>query len=294
MGNLHYPVMNKEVISLFKRKGSGIFIDCTVGMGGHAGLILENIPNSKLIAVDMDDISLKIAEENLNKFGRRVKFLKMKFEKIFGSVEIKWNNVSGLLVDPGLSMYQLKNDERGFSHIINSKLDMRKDMSSELTAENVINSFSEQELSEIFEKYGDVKRAKALAKRIIERRLFEPIDTTFKLKKIIEKFFVWKPARGKSHPASKVFQALRIFVNNELQEIENFIRVFPLKLKSGSLLVFLTYHSTEDRIVKNVMKSLEREGRMKLIKPFPMIPSEEEITFNSPSRSAKLRAAESV
>jgi len=292
MMNQHYPVMNREVLSLFKTKGRGIYIDCTVGLGGHAGLILKNIHGSKLIGIDVDEESIDIARKNLEEFGDRAELLKMEFKDIFNVKEIEWKNVKGVLVDPGLSMFQLRSNERGFSYIEDSKLDMRKDRSGKIDAEQVVNTFSEKDLSEIFKKYGDVKGSKGLAKRIIERRLFDRIDTTHKLKVIIEKFFGWKPAKGKSHPAAKVFQALRIFINNELEGVEKFIKNIPNYLQSGSLFVFLTYHSTEDRIIKKALKSLEEEKIVKLVKPFPMKPKDEEVRENFPSRSASLRAVE--
>ncbi len=290
--SIHYPVMNSEVISVLENSARDIFLDCTVGMGGHAALILNKFPESKLIAVDMDEESLEIAKRNMADYRDRVRFINTNFKDLFEAEEIDWDRVSGVLIDPGLSVYQIKSEGRGFSHSEDSKLDMRKDMSKGITAHEIVNTFNEKELSEIFEKYGEIRRADGFAKRIIERRLFEVIDTSLQLKKISEDYFGWRPKRGKTHPASKVFQALRIYVNKELEGISEFVGTLSKKLKKGARIVFLTFHSTEDRIIKNVFKKLKNSGSIKTIRPFPMVPTTEEIEKNNPSRSAKLRAVE--
>jgi len=290
--SLHYPVMNREVISILGNSRRDIFLDCTVGMGGHASLILNEFSESKLIAVDTDRESLEIAKKNMTDYGDRVRFINSCFTALFETENINWNRVSGVLVDPGLSVYQIKSEGRGFSHSENSKLDMRKDICKGITAREVINKFKEKELAEIFEKYGEIRRAGGFAKRIIERRLFEAIDTSLQLRKITEDYFGWRPKKGKTHPASKVFQALRIYVNNELEGIVEFIESLSKKLKKGARIVFLTFHSTEDRIIKNIFRKLKNSGSIKIIKPFPMMPTPEEIERNNPSRSAKLRAVE--
>jgi len=283
--------MNREVISVLSRRTGGVFIDCTVGLGGHAGLILEKIPDSIVIGIDMDKESLKIAGENLKRFKGRVTLINLPYEDIFDSGKIEWDKISGVLIDPGLSMFQLKNGSRGFSHISDSKLDMRKDRSSEPSAHEVINKFKEADLMTIFSDFGDISSPGKLAKRIIEKRLFHPIDTTGELKNIVEEVYGWRPVRGRSHPAARVFQALRIFVNRELERVEEFITKIPDYLGKGALFIFLTYHSIEDRIVKRTMKSEASMGRLDLIKPFPFKPSDEEISMNFASRSAKMRAA---
>ena len=173
-------------------------------------------------------------------------------------------------------------------------LDMRKEIGVGISAHEVINKFREKDLSEIFEKYGEIRNSKGFAKRIIERRLFNKIDTSDQLRKITEDFFGWKPKRGRTHPAAKVFQALRIYVNRELEGIGEFLESISVRLQRGARIVFLTFHSLEDRIIKDVFRKLKESGQVKIIKPFPMKPSEKEINTNNPSRSAKLRAVEII
>lgn len=292
MKNLHYPVMNREVLSIFSETKKDIFVDCTVGMGGHASMLLKAFPGSGVVAIDMDRESLEIAEKNLNEFNKRVSYYEMEYKDLFDQINQPWERVSGILIDPGLSIYQLKNEERGFSHSEDSGLDMRKNRNLEISAHSVINRFKEKELTEIFEKFGELKRAPQFSKRIIERRLFKSIDTAGELRKIVEDFYGWRPRRGKTHPAAKIFQALRIFVNKELEGIELFLKKSAEVLSQGARIIFLTYHSIEDRLIKVIFKELGNSGKVKIIKPFPMKPTPEEIKVNNPSRSAKMRVVE--
>ncbi|MEN8153616.1 MAG: 16S rRNA (cytosine(1402)-N(4))-methyltransferase RsmH [Acidobacteriota bacterium] len=294
MKNLHYPVMNKEVLSIFSKTDKDIFVDCTVGMGGHTSKLMKEFPGSSVAAIDMDRESLEMAKKNLKEFGERVSFYEMEFTDLFEQASLPWKRVSGILVDPGLSIYQLKNEERGFSFSEDSELDMRKSKDLEISAHTVINRFKENELTDIFVKFGELKKAPQFSKRIIERRLFKSIDTTGILRKIVEDFYGWRPKRGKTHPAAKVFQALRIFVNKELEGIELFLKKAPEMLSSGARIIFLTFHSVEDRLIKTIFREMKGSEKVKIIKPFPMKPAEEEIKVNNPSRSAKLRAVEIV
>jgi len=289
---LHYPVMNREIVTIFDRTPKKLFIDCTVGMGGHSYCILNQFKNCQLIAVDIDKKSLNQAKNNLKEFSSKIVFHSFNFVDLFEILDFSETPVSGILIDPGISMVQLKEGSRGFSHQIDAELDMRKDIESKLTAFEVINSYNHFQLVEIFKKYGEVKNAEKLAKKIIETRLFEKIDSTLKLKDIVERIYGRKTTKGKIHPAAQVFQALRIFVNRELEGIEAFIYKISRNLKKGARMVFLTYHSLEDRIVKNAFNFLQKKAEIKIIKPFPWFPSEEEISLNPASRSAKLRAGE--
>ncbi|MCK5221478.1 MAG: 16S rRNA (cytosine(1402)-N(4))-methyltransferase RsmH [Candidatus Aminicenantes bacterium] len=288
--NSHYPVMNNEVISVLRGSDGDLFLDCTVGMGGHASLILDEFPGSELIAIDADSESIEMAKTNMASYGDRVRFFLTRFTSVFEIEGVEWDRISGVLVDPGLSVYQIKSSGRGFSHSENSRLDMRKEIGKGISAHEVVNKFSEKELSEIFEKYGEIRNAKSFAKRIIERRLFGAIDTSEQLRKITEDFFGWRPKRGRTHPAARVFQALRIYVNDELEGISEFVETLSGRLKKGARIAFLTFHSLEDRMIKEVFRKLKNSGIVELIKPFPMKPSDEEVRENNPSRSAKLRA----
>lgn len=287
----HYPVMNKEVTAIFAETGRKCFIDCTLGMGGHSRHILEAFENAKVMGIDTDEKSLEQAKANLGDFADRVEFYCFNFTELFEKLDLAGKDISGILIDPGISTYQLSDQTRGFSHNIDSALDMRKDSRSQLTAYNIINSFTEKQLTEMFEKYGEIRKAAELSKRIIEARLFNPIDSTLKLKEVVEKLYGWKPKRGKTHPAANVFQALRIVVNKELEGIEDFLKKIP-RFLSRTRIVFITFHSLEDRIVKRTFITLQKEMKLKIIKPFPAFPSESEIARNQPSRSAKLRAGE--
>jgi len=294
MDKTHYPIMNKEIVEMFGKTDRELFVDCTLGMGGHSYHILNNYENTSLIGLDIDTESLQKAKINLSKYKNRVKYYNIDYMDVFQKIDFSNQKISAILVDPGISMYQLKNEDRGFSHNINSPLDMRKNQQSEkfkITAYDVINTYSEKQLTDIFVTYGEVKRAAVLSKKIIETRLFGKIDTTFKLKKLIEKILGF-PVKGRSHPAARVFQALRIYVNRELEGFENFIKKTPNYLIKGGKIALLSFHSIEDRMVKKTLNELSDNGVVRLMKPYPMVPNELEIKENSASAPAKLRLAE--
>lgn len=290
----HYPVMNREITAVMRDLLQPLVVDCTCGMGGHTAEILKAVPEVKVIALDVDGESLRVAADNLEEFGDRVSFLNLNFTESCSSSDIDWDAVGGVIVDPGISMFQMWGEDRGFSHNIDAPLDMRKDRRSGITAGEVVNTYREAQLIEIFQKYGDVRKAPVVAKRIIESRLKGPVETTFQLKEIVERVFGRNVPRGVVHPAAMVFQALRIYVNKELEGIENFIRDGVGKLSAGSRIAFLTFHSTEDRMIKKLFKELERAGSVKIIKPFPAKPSDEETGENSASKPAKLRVLEVI
>jgi len=292
MNFLHYPVMNKEVLELFQGSAKKLFVDCTVGAGGHSFHILSAFAGARIIAIDQDEESIALARENLKVFGRRVRFHLGSFCDLFEQFDCRKLAVSGILVDPGISTVQLKKSQRGFSHTVDGPLDMRKDQSVALTAADVLNSFSEEKLAEIFMHYGEVAEARRLAKKIIEKRLFAPWQSTVQLRLLIEEVFRWRPRPGLLHPAAKVFQALRIFINHELEGIDSWLEKIPAGMRAGSRVVFITYHSLEDRQVKKGFQRLRQMKQVELIRPFPRFPSREELTLNPASRSAKMRALE--
>jgi 16S rRNA (cytosine1402-N4)-methyltransferase len=292
MNFLHYPVMNKEVLEIFSGTRKKLFVDCTVGGGGHSHHILVAFPQSRVIALDQDGESLDLARKNLLRFGERVRFHQGSFIDLFENFDCRRLDVSGVLVDPGISTVQLKENRRGFSHSLDGPLDMRKDQDSGPTAAEVLNTFSEEKLADIFSRYGEVPNARRLAKAIIEKRLFAPWNSTVQLRLLVEHLAHWRPRRGLVHPAAKVFQALRIFVNQELEGLEPWLEKIPGHLPSGSRVVFLTYHSLEDRMVKHVFQLLQRREQAQLLRPFPATPGRSELDENLASRSAKLRALE--
>lgn len=290
----HYPIMNREIVEVFDTTDREIFVDCTLGMGGHSFHILNNFEQAIVIGIDIDNESLQKAKINLSNFKNRIKYHNINYMDLFQKIDFSTKKISTILVDPGISMYQLKKEDRGFSHNINSPLDMRKDRNSEefkKTAYDVVNTYSEKQLTEIFQIYGDVRKAAKLSKKIIETRLFGKIETTFKLKELVEKILGF-PVKGRSHPAAKVFQALRIYVNRELEGFESFVKQIPYYLKKGGKIALLSFHSIEDRIIKKELNNLSDEGLVRLLKPFPMVPTDLEIGENSASAPAKLRIAE--
>jgi 16S rRNA (cytosine1402-N4)-methyltransferase len=293
MSFLHYPVMNKEVLEIFAGTRKKLFVDCTVGGGGHSHCLLGAFQEARVIAIDQDEESLALARENLRGFGDRARFHQGTFLSLFEDFDCRRLDVSGVLVDPGISTVQLRDGRRGFSHSLDGPLDMRKDSrKAGLTAADVLNSLSEDQLADIFYRYGEVPDARRLAKRIIERRLFRPWQSTVELRLLVEDLARWRPRRGMVHPAARVFQALRIFVNRELEGLEAWLGKIPSHLRSGSRVVFLTYHSLEDRIVKRAFQELWRQEKVELLRPFPAKPRRDEVEENLASRSAKLRALE--
>jgi 16S rRNA (cytosine1402-N4)-methyltransferase len=292
MNFLHYPVMNKEVLDIFQGSAKKLFVDCTVGGGGHSYHILNTFKAARVIAVDQDEESIALAKENLQAFGRRVSFHLGTFGDLFEDFDCRRLAVSGILVDPGISTVQLKKSQRGFSHTVDGPLDMRKDRHDPLTAAEVLNSFSEEKLAEIFFQYGEIAEARRLAKKIIEKRLFVQLQSTVQLRLLVEDVTHWRPRPGLVHPAAKVFQALRIFINHELEGIEAWLDKIPFNLRAGGRVIFITYHSLEDRLVKKGFQRLQQLKKVKLLRPFPGFPSGEEVFENPASRSAKLRALE--
>ncbi len=291
--NSHYPVMFREINKSMEATKKTLFIDCTLGMGGHSENLLKNFPDCKVIGIDVDEESLVCAKKRLSPFGDRFSFKKMNFVDVPKLLDL--GEVSGIIVDPGISMFQLKDSQRGFSHSLQGPLDMRKDRTQSISAEKILNSFKEDELIDIFQNYGDVDRAKGFAKHIIELRLSGVIfNDTVLFRNIIEDFYKIKLKKGMLHPAAKIFQALRIYVNRELEGISEFIEDCISKMSSFSRMAFLSFHSIEDRIVKKSFKSMQRALKVNLIKPFPQYPSEIEVEENPPSKPAKLRVVEVV
>jgi len=288
----HYPVMYREIGALMAQTSGQWFIDCTLGMGGHTRHLLESCPSARVLGIDVDDQSLAAAKTNLQQYADRVEYHRLNFLRLFEEVDLSNKEISGLLVDPGVSVVQLKDAQRGFSHSLDARLDMRKDRNSELTAHHIINTYSEKQMTDIFETYGEIRKAAGLAKKIKEARLFGSMDSTVQLAGIIEKYYNWKPKKGRTHPAANVFQALRIVVNNELDGVREFLEKAVHHLPGGARIVFLSFHSVEDRMAKQTFIRLRDESRLTIIKPFPTFPSDSEVAENLPSRSAKLRAGD--
>lgn len=291
---IHKPVLLKEAVSLLTENWGRIYVDCTLGLGGHAKEILRQREEIFLIGIDKDEDAIQIAKENLREFEGRFTIYKADF-KDFDLVlqEEGIERVDGFLFDLGTSMLQLKS-ERGFSFQIDAPLDMRMDKEQTLTAYKVVNEYPERELVRIIKEYGEEKFANKIARAIVQRRKKKPIETTGELVEIILSVVPEYYKHGRIHPATRTFQAIRIEVNKELESLREALYKTPDHLNPKGRLVVISFHSLEDRIVKHFMKEKEQEGVLKIITKKPITPSEEEIKENPASRSAKLRAAERI
>ncbi|WP_071189463.1 16S rRNA (cytosine(1402)-N(4))-methyltransferase RsmH [Trichormus sp. NMC-1] len=280
----HIPVLSQEVIAGLAVRPGGNYLDLTVGGGGHSRLILETSENVKVTAVDQDTDALTAAQQNLSEFGERVNFI----HSNFANYQFPENYYDGILADLGVSSYHLDQPERGFSFRNTANLDMRMNQQQSLTAADVINDWDEKELADIFFKYGEERLSRRIARRIVEKR---PFNTTTELANAIAYSVPPKYRHGRIHPATRVFQALRIAVNDELKVLETLIEKAPLALVPGGRIVIISFHSLEDRLVKH---GLRNSPMLKVLTKKPIIAGEEEISQNVRSRSAKLRIAERV
>lgn len=278
----HLPVLPQEVIAGLAVRPGGHYLDATVGGGGHSRLILEAAPDIKLTAVDQDEDALTAAKKELGEFGDRVKFVRSNF----AAYEFPIASFDGILADLGVSSYHLDTPERGFSFRHAADLDMRMDQRQSLTAADVINDWDEAELAKIFFEYGEERLSRRIARRIVEKR---PFQTTTELALAIASSVPPKYRYGRIHPATRVFQALRIVVNDELKSLETFIEKAPQALVPGGKIAIISFHSLEDRLVKH---GLRNSPLLKVFTKKPIIATEAEIANNPRSRSAKLRIAE--
>ena len=304
----HKSVLLNEAIEYLNIKEDGIYVDATLGFAGHSSKILKKAKNGFLIAFDKDVSAIEYSRSKLSTIGDNFKIFNTGFINIKEKVLEETTKVDGILFDIGVSSVEIDESSRGFSYMQNGPLDMRMDQNSNLTAESIINNYSQEELIKIFREYGEEKHSNKIAKRIIEEREKKPIKETSQLVEIIDKCYPYKEKRH-SHPAKKVFQALRIEVNNELEELKVALKSSLDLLNVGGRLVVITFHSLEDRICKNIFKEntmvnpvvkgmpnipLDMLPDFKLITNKPVIPLDEEINNNPRSKSAKLRVIERV
>ncbi|MEH2061504.1 MAG: 16S rRNA (cytosine(1402)-N(4))-methyltransferase RsmH [Nostoc sp.] len=280
----HLPVLPQEVIAGLAVSPGGHYLDTTVGGGGHSRLILEAAADVRVTAIDQDEDALAAARKELAEFSDRIQFI----HRNFGDYEFPPNTFDGILADLGVSSYHLDQAERGFSFRQAANLDMRMDRGRSLTAADVINNWDEAELADIFFKYGEERLSRRIARRIVERR---PLHTTTELAEAIASSVPPKYRYGRIHPATRVFQALRIVVNDELKSLETFLDQAPNALVPGGRIVIISFHSLEDRPVKH---GLRNSPLLKVLTKKPIIAQEEEIGKNPRSRSAKLRIAEKL
>ncbi|MBD2662963.1 ribosomal RNA small subunit methyltransferase H [Richelia sinica FACHB-800] len=278
----HIPVLSREVIEGLAVRPGGHYLDATVGGGGHSRLILAAAESVRVTALDQDVDALAAAKQNLAEFGERVQFI----HSNFANYQFSAHTYDGILADLGVSSYHLDKAERGFSFRNTANLDMRMNQQQSFTAGDVINEWDEGELADIFFKYGEERLSRRIARRIVERR---PFQTTTELAEAIAYSVPPKYRHGRIHPATRVFQALRIVVNDELKVLETLIAKAPLALVPGGKIAIISFHSLEDRLVKH---GLRNSPLLRVLTKKPIIAEEAEINENPRSRSAKLRIAE--
>ena len=301
----HRPVLVAEAVELLAPRAGAIVVDATCGGGGHTEEILRT--GADVLALDQDPDAIEHASERLTRYGGRVTLRQINFRDA-GAVldQLGIVGIGGALLDLGVSSHQLENAERGFSVMRNGPLDMRMDPRRELTAAMVVNSYTEEELTRLFRELGEEPAARRIASQLVKLRKVTPFHDTLQLAKAVEKI-VWR--HGRRHPATQVFQALRMEVNDELGALENGLRVLTARLELGARIAVITFHSLEDRIVKNFFRDRSRElldrpewpeprpnpdFSLRLITSKPVEAGENEQRSNPRSRSAKLRVAERV
>ena len=294
----HFPVMVNEVVSFLEPKKEKNYLDCTFGQGGYSRKILESA-ECKVCAIDRDISSQKYAKILSQKFNARFTFNNTKFSDLHFFLHKKnIKAIDGMVLDLGISNTQLNNPRRGFSFNYNGPLDMRMDkINTKLTAETIINEYDEKELSDIFFYYGEERNSRKIANSIVEFRKKKKIDSTKMLSDIIQKINKYKF----KHPATRVFQALRIVINEELNELEEALKISLEILAKNAKVVVVAFHSLEDKIIKNFFKKNsyknfndDRKNVFRIITKKPITPSSEEIRINPRSKSAKLRVAEKI
>ena len=306
---LHIPVMTDEVLANLITQSDGLYVDATLGMGGHTKAIMEATnKQSRVIGLDVDQEAIDIARSNLSKYNSSVTYWNSNFSEIDRVLlDLEIGEVDGIVADLGMSSYQLDSSERGFSFNKDEKLDMRMDSRLRFTAYDLVNEMSADEIAKVLKIYGEEKWAKRIAKHIVQKRSEKPITSSAELAKLVYEAIPKKFHSPRIHPATKTFQALRIAVNHELERIEEFITKAIPFLKSGGRLVIISFHSLEDRLVKTQFQHFSspcicppdlprcgcgKRSELKILTRSPLIPGETEVLDNPRSRSAKMRVGE--
>lgn len=305
----HISVLKEESIAGLNIRPDGVYVDCTTGGGGHSLEIAKRLKTGKLICIDKDTDALKKAKQVLADHLNKIVFVNDNFANFEDIIKQHApDGVDGILADLGVSSYQLDNGERGFSFMHNARLDMRMDKSQKLDAYTVVNTYSQADLARIMFSYGEEKNSNQIARKIVKRRAIKPIETTFELRDIVIDSYPPKFQQKSSLP-NKVFQAIRIEVNNELNDLSNCIEKMLFYLKKCGRICIISFHPLEDRIVKTAFKThstncicpphlpvcvCNHKADIKLITKHPIVPSEAEQKANSRSLSAKLRIAEKL
>lgn len=304
----HKSVLLEETIDNLNIRPDGIYVDGTLGGGGHSYEVAKRLTGGRLIGIDQDEAAIKAAGERLREFEDKVTIVRGNYSNI-GQVlkDLSIPRVDGILLDLGVSSYQLDTPERGFSYKEDAPLDMRMDTRNSMTARDIVNNYSEMELYRVIRDYGEDNFAKNIAKHIVRMRAEKPLETTFELNEAIKAAIPAKLRAGTGHPAKRTFQAIRIELNKELEVLKDSLQVMIELLSPGGRLCIITFHSLEDRIVKSCFKTNENPctcppdfpvcvcGKVptgKVISRKPILPSEEEMEYNKRSKSAKLRVFE--
>ncbi len=307
----HIPVLYREIMEIMAPKAGETFVDCTLGGGGHSkGFLERTSPNGRLIGIDQDLEALEAAKKNLAQFGERVRYIHSNYENLSAILAAEApEGVDGILFDIGVSSHQLDDAERGFSYMHDAPLDMRMDQTKDFSAYEVVNRYSEDELYRIIRDYGEENWAKRIAQFIVEKRKIKAIETTGELVDIIKAAIPKKARMDGSHPAKRTFQAIRIEVNSELEVLEKTIEQAVKNLKKGGRLGIISFHSLEDRIVKEKFKYLaakcicppempicccNKVAEVKILTKKPITAQNDELMSNSRAKSAKFRAVEKI
>ena len=306
----HKPVLLEECIQGLNIRPEGVYLDGTLGRAGHSREIARRLTTGWLICVDRDQAALDAAQERLADWMDRVTLVHSNFDQVGEIVQqLGLSGVDGMLFDLGVSSPQLDDGSRGFSYMADAPLDMRMDRDEGLTAADVVNTWSQEELRRILYQYGEERCAPQIAAAIVRRREDKPIETTLELVEVIKSAMPAKALREKQHPAKRSFQAIRIAVNDELASVERMLQQAVPKLNPGGRLAVITFHSLEDRIVKNSLSEFAkgcicppdfpvcvcgRKPQVRLVNRKPILPSEQELQENPRARSAKLRVAEKL
>ena len=306
----HISVLFNETIDSLNVKDGGIYVDGTLGGGGHSRGILQSAKDVRLIGIDRDIEAIGAAEKRLEEFKENVTLVNRNFSEVKQILsELNIEKIDGAVLDLGVSSYQLDNAERGFSYMHDARLDMRMNPNDTISAYEVINNYTKEELTHIFYEYGEEKWSSRVAEFIVEKRIKKPVETTLELVDIIKAAIPKKVRVEGSHPAKRIFQAIRIEVNNELGILKDAVCDIVNVLKPGGRIAVITFHSLEDRIIKKTFSELamgcvcpksfpvcvcNRQPVVKIIAKKPILPTDEEENENPRSKSAKLRIAEKI
>ena len=293
---MHIPVLTQEVVEWLAIKPNGTYVDATAGAGGHSQAILERLTTGRLLAIDRDPRAIEIARERLQDYDDQLTFVHGNFAELPNVLrQMELSVVDGIVADLGLSQMQLDQPERGFSLRAEGPIDMRMDPRDPLSADEIVNHWSERDLAQVIYQLGEERRSHRIARAIVRAR---PVRNTVQLANLIDACLGGRrraasgTIKPRIHPATRTFQALRMAVNHELDSLEQFLRHAPESLAPGGRLVIISFHSLEDRLVKQSFQSWNRQGRMRNLTRHVVRPSLDEVRANPRSRSARLRASE--